>query len=234
MNMAEVTQSDRLSSSAPLGWPIRQTSSRNLPHVIPEGVVLQTAKGQRFWRLPPPDRATVIESELAPGTKRANYEQGLYSRSEMQRKDYAGSDLERAHAQGAGTGFEAKYGISYAPREVNQELQNLGIEEFLRLLETYRPKDVVFQLLTVVRRHPGSLRLSEIIYRLDAIYQSQRRFVFSTGIRVPTGSDPRPAIADDLTEVNPEAFKILPINDLPTSILLRRVEMMVRARGPSR
>jgi hypothetical protein len=228
--MPEVTKSDRLLSSAPLDWPIKKISREKLPDVIPDGVVLQTSEGQRFWRLRPPERATVIESKLAPGTKRAKYELDLYSRSEMERTDYAHSDLERAHAQGAGTGLESKYGISYAPREVNQELQNLGIEEFLRLIETFRPAEVIFQLLTLVKRHPGSRRLAEITYRLDAIYQDQRRFVFSTGIRVPLAPASRPVIADDLTEINNEAFALLPINDLPTSMLLRRVEMLVRVR----
>jgi len=144
--------------------------------------VLQTPGGERFWRRPPPDAATVIESRLAPGTRRAKYEGEYYSRSEMGRKDYVDSDLERAHAQGAGTGFEARFGISYAPREVNQELQNIGVEEFLRLIETHRPAEVTFQLLTEVKRHPGSLRLAQVLYRLDAVYKGQRRTVFVTGI----------------------------------------------------
>jgi hypothetical protein len=229
--MERITQADRLWSKAPLGWPISLTAGHQLPAVIPEEVVLQTCDGARFWRRAWPDCATLIESRLAPGTRRANYEGEYYSRSEMGRQDYASSDLERAHAQGAGTGFEAKFGISYAPREVNQELQNIGIEEFLRTIEINVPSDITFRLLTEIRRHPGSLRLAQVLYRLDAFYKGSGRLVFVTGIRVSNSvTEAVATIATDLTEVNTEAFRILPINDLPSSLLLRRVELMMRRR----
>jgi hypothetical protein len=222
------TRADRQFSNAPLGWPLVEVARDNLPDVIPQDVVLQTPNGERFWRTRPPDPATVIESKMALGTKRANYEKDYYSRSEMGRNDYLGSTFERAHAQGAGTGYESKYGISYASSEINQELQNLGIEEFLRLIETYRPKEVTYQLLTEVRRHPGSLRLRQIVYTLHGIYQGQRRLILVTGIRVPNITGAKPEICKDLTEMNWEAISLLPINDLPMSILLRRAEMIVR------
>lgn len=75
---------------------------------------------------------------------------------------------ERAHSQGAGTGTESALGILYAPSIVNQELQNRGIEDFIRTLQAQKRDDVDLFLTTATRAWVGTRRLASIEYRVDA------------------------------------------------------------------
>jgi hypothetical protein len=91
---------------------------------------------------------------------------------------------QRAHSQGAGTGRESKQGIRYAPQEVNQEIQNQGIERYLRELYSLKPKDTELYLTTVTTTVPGTLRLKEIQYKLEAVKGTQTVRVFEASVSI--------------------------------------------------
>jgi hypothetical protein len=91
---------------------------------------------------------------------------------------------ERAHSQGNITGHESAHGIRYAPREVNQSFQRLGIERFIRELFDLKANDVDLWLTTVTSTHPGTLRLKEIQYRLDAVRKGTSKTLFEASIEV--------------------------------------------------
>jgi hypothetical protein len=123
--------------------------------------------------------ATVIQSRLRPATDRQGYEKQLFPSIEV---GLAG--WERAHSQGAGTGFESPHGIRYAPQEVNQHYQRLGIERILRDLVLKKPVDTELWLTTVTSTHPRTLRLKEIQYRVDAVRGASTRRVFEASIEI--------------------------------------------------
>jgi hypothetical protein len=105
----------------------------------------------------------VITSLLGPATTRQGFEKQFFPGVEIGLVGW-----ERAHSQGPGTGFESPHAIRYAPREVNQAYQRLGIEKFLRKLFAEKGADVDLILTTVTYSHPGTMRLKEIQYRVDA------------------------------------------------------------------
>lgn len=91
---------------------------------------------------------------------------------------------QRSHSQGSGTGQESATAIRYAPSEVNQKYQNLGIERYLRELVDLKPPDTELWLTTTTAAHPGTLRLKEIQYRVDAVKQGMSRRIFEASIEV--------------------------------------------------
>lgn len=226
-----VTGAERASgrTGAPLDWPIVKIDPKKPPDVVPDGVVLELPGGERVWRSAGENRAIVIEANIGPGTRRKDFEAAYYSRGEMEVPGYVKSDLERAHSQGAGTGFEAQYAIPYAPREVNQELQNLGIEEMVRELQQNRVPGVEYKLVTATSMQSGTRRLSLIEYSIVGVSSKGRATLFTTGIRVEGSLEaPRVSIAADLTAVHPEAAGLLPLNDLAEGLLQRRLDMFAR------
>lgn len=215
-------------SLAPERWKRVVIDPENPPDLVPNGIVLEFPNGERVWRTAGDEPATVVESVLGPSSKRKYFERAYFRRGEMD-SSYAKSRMELAHAQGQGTGFESFYAIAYAPSDVNQILQNLGIEEFLRILHDNQLRGVTYKLITATTLHPRSLRLKQITYRVEAVFGGEGRTVLTTGIRVE-GSVEKPLIslAEDLTHVDPEAFSHLPMNDLPVAIVDRRREMFDR------
>ena len=91
---------------------------------------------------------------------------------------------ERSHSQGPGTGRESIHGIVYAPYGVNQQLQRLGIERFLRELVPKTAVGTELWLTTETYTYRDTNRLKEIIYRIDAVHQLQHRKVFEASIEV--------------------------------------------------
>jgi putative RNase toxin 4 of polymorphic toxin system len=128
--------------------------------------------------------ATVIQSRLRPAVNRQDFERLFFPGV---RVGLAG--WQRAHSQGAGTGFESPNAIRYAPEEVNQQYQRLGIERHLRDLLSRKPADVELWLTTVTSTHPRTLRLKEIQYRLDAVRGTQSRRLFEASIGVSDSRD---------------------------------------------
>jgi Bacterial toxin 4 len=123
--------------------------------------------------------AVVIQSRLGAATARQNFEKQMFPSIEVGLPGW-----QRAHSQGAGTGSESPHAIRYAPAEVNQEFQRLGIERYLRELVAGKPNDVDLWLTTVTTTHPGSLRLKEIQYRVDAVRLGQSHGLFEASIEI--------------------------------------------------
>jgi hypothetical protein len=121
----------------------------------------------------------VIQSRLRPATSRQDFEKQMWPGVEVGLPGW-----QRAHSQGAGTGFESPNAIRYAPEEVNQAFQRLGVERHLRDLLERKPKDVDLWLTTVTTTHPRSLRLKEIQYRVDAVRTLQSRRLFEVSIEI--------------------------------------------------
>lgn len=135
--------------------------------------------------------AVVIESAVGPPAKRAGFESDLASATEAGLRGW-----ERAHAQGAGTGVESPFGILHAPRLVNQELQNRGIEAEVRMLQAQKRDDVRLFLRTEVHGRSGTSCLREINYQVSAVRagDSRRRILFEASIEI-SGSPGNPRVA---------------------------------------
>lgn len=80
---------------------------------------------------------------------------------------------ERTHSQGNIAGYESPQAICYAPREVNEYFQRLGIESFIQEFFKNKVKNVDLWLTTVTSAHPRTLRLKEIRYCVEAVCGGQ-------------------------------------------------------------
>ena len=121
----------------------------------------------------------VIRSKVGAPPGRKDYEKLLWPGIKVGLEGW-----ERAHSQGNITGHESAQGIRYAPREVNQHFQRLGIEKYIRELFEQKPADIDLWLTTVTSTHPRTLRLKEIQYRVDAVRSSQSRALFEASIMI--------------------------------------------------
>lgn len=122
----------------------------------------------------------VIQNLLRPpADERKDYEDLLPRSTEVGLKGWG-----RGHSQGAGTGNESTEGIRYVPAEVNRKLQNHGIENYIRDLVKEKDPYVDLWLTTVTTTHPGSLRLAEIEYQVDAVHEGRSRTVFEATIKI--------------------------------------------------
>jgi hypothetical protein len=154
--------------------------------------------------LPTPPRrdalgGIVITSVLGPAAPRQGYEKAFFPGIEV---GLAG--WERAHSQGAGIGAESPYAIRYAPSEVNQAYQRLGIERYLKELFSLKGPNVDLVLTTVTYTHPGTLRLKEIQYRVDARRGGVSRPLFEASIEV-ADSRHNPKVSVNATLRTPQA-----------------------------
>lgn len=133
--------------------------------------------GERTWR----DAlgGVVIQSRVGKPPGRLGYEQQFFPGVEVGLTGW-----ERAHSQGNITGHESARAIRYAPSEVNQAFQRLGIERFIAELYEEKAADVEFALTTVTYTHEGTLRLKEIQYRIDAVRRGMSRPLFEASIEV--------------------------------------------------
>jgi hypothetical protein len=160
-------------SAAPTGATVVELSwDRDAPNYwerrtaqVPDPpVVLEFPDGSRVWR-ETPHGPVRHEATIGSSLGRADLERAMYSMTQHGRLP-AGIDWERAHALGQGTGFESPYHILYAPEYVNQELQNRGIEAYMRTLaEGARPGEQ-FRVRTRTQPHLGTERLAFIEYQV--------------------------------------------------------------------
>jgi hypothetical protein len=74
--------------------------------------------------------------------------------------------FQRAHLVGAGFGVESPLGVFHAPTRVNQELQNRGIEQFIRGMYRNRYPGVDFFVRADAEPHPGTDFLARVTYNL--------------------------------------------------------------------
>lgn|SRR5574338_446830 len=137
--------------------------------------------------------AIVIQSRLRPGVTRQDFEKQMFPGLEVGLPGW-----QRAHSQGAGTGFESPNAIRYAPEAVNQQYQRLGIERHVRELLAHKPPGVELWLTTATTTHPRTLRLKEIQYRVDAVQGTQSRRLFEASIAVSDSRD-RPRVTVQAT-----------------------------------
>lgn len=131
----------------------------------------------RVWQ--EPDGRIVIHAKVAPPQPRLRYEGenrcGLESRP----------GFERAHGRGPGTGFESDCGIMYAPKDLNQQEQRLGIERFTQELYRDKPKNADLWMTNEIVPHEGTRNLKSNTY--TASYTSkdgkQKSELFSIQLR---------------------------------------------------
>ncbi|MCF8243563.1 MAG: DUF4157 domain-containing protein [Saprospiraceae bacterium] len=99
-----------------------------------------TARGGAERQIPSPSRVGLGQRQLGPDR------------------------YERAHGIGPGFGTEVDF-VVYAPRSVNQFLQNQGIESYLREAVG---AGVQARVGVTVTTHPGTMRIKSIIYRVQS------------------------------------------------------------------
>lgn len=141
------------------------------PNVKLIGETAGTGGIKRIWAVREPNGTVryVIDGELKNPIKRnlaPNFNQELPSASSVGLPDY-----EIAHLWGPGFGDEAWDGMMYAPRDVNQFLQNRGIEDRLRELHALANRErATIQLMARAESHPprtppiGHQLLKEVHY----------------------------------------------------------------------
>jgi hypothetical protein len=111
--------------------------------------------------------AVVIEGELGAPAPRQGLEEVLEPASKV-----AGipNNWQRCHSLGAGFGIESIQGIYYCSPRVNLQIQNSGIEQYIRDIYTQKHPNAVLRIRTVTRAHQtapaAGQRLASISYRL--------------------------------------------------------------------
>jgi hypothetical protein len=152
--------------------------------------IYQFGEGElRVWRSAPstdePAGRIVQSSLVGPRKERMGLEEAMFSQGESygrtgstpigpQAAGYHGPALERGHLHGAGLGVESPFGIGLVPREVNQTLQNRGIEAWMRRLRDALPPGAELIYSTDVSWHQSSSRHSRIGYKLEIVIQGRR------------------------------------------------------------
>ncbi|HEY6817599.1 MAG TPA: polymorphic toxin type 4 domain-containing protein [Croceibacterium sp.] len=152
--------------------------------------VWQFSDGElRVWRGPPSgkdDPGKLIQaSVIGKGQERKKLEANMFSYGESYKRTkdtpigpqaggYHGGRLERGHLHGAGLGVESPFGIGLVPREVNQELQNRGIEQYMRRLRDALPEGVEMIYHTDVEWHKTTNRQSRIGYKIEMVLNGHR------------------------------------------------------------
>lgn len=121
----------------------------------------------------------VICSRMRTSPSRLDYEKILLPAVEVGLPGW-----ERAHSQGKITGVESPNAIRYAPAEVNQIFQRLGIEGFISELFKMKAPETELWLTTVTYTHPMTLRLKEIQYRVDAVVGDVTKTLFEASIEI--------------------------------------------------
>ena len=188
-------------TDAPVGAPILEISFNrhaanfydNAP--LPNSqLVLQFPDGTRVWR-DSPGSPIRHETTLAPRPGRSHLERGHYTSSQHGNLS-PGPRYERAHTLGQTTGAESPYALFYAPRYVNQNLQNHGIEGYMRALVDNQLPNTSYRLVTETAAHPMTRRLSQIHYRVEVIVGGQPHPFFEYTIRVQ-GTVQNPRITAD-------------------------------------
>jgi len=160
----------------------RSTATRlpkNLRKVTKEGVLTdQNLQGRTV---------TFLAEVMAIGSssKRRGAESQLPSPSKVDLGLEALDDnrFERAHGIGAGFGVEFAI-VLYAPRDVNQRLQNRGIEKLIREIAKDRVaagQDV--KISVELSTHAGTMRLKSILYRVE-VTGGEHEGAFEVGINV--------------------------------------------------
>ena len=161
-------------------------------------VINPTYDGQGFiidnW---PPEPRVIIETTIGAPQPRAGFEEVLPP---------SPPGFQRAHLIGAGFGAESPLGVLHAPTQVNQELQNRGIEQFIRGLYRRRYPGVEFTVRADAVPRPGTEFLARVTYTLFGQRPGEPRTeLLEITIRV-INSPAGPVIKVRQGESDPEAF----------------------------
>lgn len=127
-------------------------------HAMPEKMELgiDAIKTAKVWQ--EPDGRIFIHAKVAPSQPSLNYAGENRSGLESMK------GFERAHGRGRGTGFECDCGILYAPRELNQHEQRLGIERYTQQLYRQKPTNADLWLTNEIVPHQGTKQLKSNTY----------------------------------------------------------------------
>ena len=222
----------RVSSEPPFDYRVRRFNDiselpRNLDGTVaplPEGVVYTFPDGTRVWR---ENGFTRHDTVVRRGVGRRDTELEFLSAGEHGRPEVAG--MERAHTLGQGTGFESPFGILLAPAEVNQIIQNDGVEELLRGLRDAARGGERFHLSTLTQAHWGTSRLAEVRYRV-AVSRGGGSPEFLFEYRITVGRDAPFAVEHGLAHIteSPDLSNYLDLVDVPSRL---RTRFAMRARG---
>ena len=137
--------------------------------------------------------------------------------------------MERAHTLGQGTGFESPFGILMAPAEVNQIIQNNGIEELLRGFRDAARGGERFHLSTLTQAHWGTSRLAEVRYRVSVSRGGgSPEFLFE--YRITVGRNAPFAVEHGLANIteSPDLSNYFDLVDVPARL---RTRFAMRAGG---
>lgn len=130
----------------PAGFAIRRMTTAEFRERfagrVPANTVIEFERG-RVWKDPTTDEIVVqslLGASLGSAGRREmgstrRFEEHIGPRLRGDGAEASGPgefDTEIAHATGPGVGFDSPYGLGRAPREINQRLQNFGIESALR------------------------------------------------------------------------------------------------------
>lgn len=165
-------------------------------HVNPDYTVEVDVRGFIHDSLPS-DRPDPVHGDLAP-----RFESLLpRSASQIEVNGVSLANYEAAHLWGPGFGDEARDGIMWAPRELNQRIQRLGVEWRIRELHAaLAPHGGRVHVRAIARSHPltemrgtriGELVLREVEYEVSVI--------------APEGGDPVPVFSALIQVDRPEA-----------------------------
>lgn len=224
--------STRVSSEPPFDYRVRRFNDiselpRNLDGTIaplPEGVVYTFPDGTRVWR---ENGFTRHDTVVRRGVGRRETELEFLSAGEHGRPEVAG--MERAHTLGQGTGFESPFGILMAPAEVNQIIQNNGIEELLRGFRDAARGGERFHLSTLTQAHWGTSRLAEVRYRVSVSRGGgSPEFLFE--YRITVGRNAPFAVEHGLANIteSPDLSNYFDLVDVPARL---RTRFAMRAGG---
>lgn len=197
-------------------FKIRKVDYTNYPEHVPPNVVLVFPNGGKIWRTNGIIWTENIVSKN-PGRKR------------LEKDTPTNSGEQAGHPAGAGTGFESPYRIVRELTEINQRVQNHGIEGFLRRLRNKLFKStsnlrVIMTTANKVRKR--SIVLDEITYQIDIFDNGVRRKWFEFTVKqVPGKKGKRDSILiKDLTVRNRE---FIGLEDLvETMVEIFRSEVM--------
>lgn len=168
-----------------------------------DGEVLILPSGTRVWKDPP--TGAIVEEHPVSASVTSHRTRTAGESTVMDRADmgpaHQAALTERAHGAGSpGLGFDSPYGVAHAPRQVNQILENKGIEQYMRRLRDNTPPGV--QYLFTTRTYRSGQNLTKRVYDIDAIHDGVIHPMFQFKI-VVEGSPPNLSarLVDDETSV---------------------------------
>jgi hypothetical protein len=125
-----------------------------------------------------------IDGELKPPLIRHDPRTPNFNEEGIPSSDIGLPDYERSHLWGPGFGDEARDGIMYAPRKVNQELLNRGIEGRLRELQKIAENEgKTIELIATAESYPlKTWRGHEILKEVK--YEFQVRFPDGKSLKI--------------------------------------------------